>query len=44
MILLDELKEVAIATIAGLIVHYVAKAVDRLLERRYRPRHMRRSR
>lgn len=41
MVNLEEIKEIAIAVIAGLVVHYVAKAIDERPHRDGQPKHMR---
>ena len=38
---MDGLKQIALDVIAGLVVHFTARAIDKALDRRHRPKHMR---
>lgn len=38
---LDDIKQIALDVIAGLIVHFTARAIENTLDRRHHPKHMR---
>lgn len=38
---MEDVKRIALDVVAGLIVHFTARAIERRLDRKHRPKHMR---